>query len=135
VAGGEPLLYKPLLDLLRSARSSGMLNTLTSNGPLLTAARMHELAPWLDLVAISIDGSPRQHDLMRGQAVALSRTVANFKHARASGVPFALIFTLTQFNVDELEFIVRLAASEGARGVQIHPLTLYDLVPGRRIPC
>ena len=44
---------------------------------------------------------------------------------RASGVPFGLIFTLTQHNAASLDFVVRLAAEHGARSVQVHPLTLH----------
>ncbi|HEY1301040.1 MAG TPA: hypothetical protein VGF07_11125, partial [Stellaceae bacterium] len=48
----------------------------------------------------------------------------NLAVVRASGVPFGFIFTLTQHNCDSLDFVVRLAAAQGARSVQVHPLTL-----------
>ena len=56
---------------------------------------------------------------------AFARTVANLDVIALSGVPFGLIFTLTQHNVDSLEFVVRLAADTAPRSVQVHPLTLY----------
>jgi sulfatase maturation enzyme AslB (radical SAM superfamily) len=125
VSGGEPLLYAPLADLLAHARALGMLTTITSNGMLATPARWDTLAPFVDALAISIDGRPAEHDAFRRREGAFARTVANFKNIRSSGVPFGLIFTLTQHNVDSLEFIVRLAAEHSARAVQVHPLTLY----------
>jgi len=79
----------------------------------------------LDAVAISIDGRPDEHDRIRRRPGAFERTVANLETIRSSGVPFGFIFTLTQFNADSVEFVVRLAAETGARGVQIHPLTLH----------
>lgn len=124
VSGGEPLLYKPLPELLCSARRLGMLTTVTSNGMLLTADRWDLLAPLVDVLAISIDGSPAAHDRIRCQEGAFERTAGNLEIIRSSGVPFGFIFTLTQFNVDDLEFVVRLAAEKGARSVQVHPLTL-----------
>jgi MoaA/NifB/PqqE/SkfB family radical SAM enzyme len=83
------------------------------------------LAGFVDLVAISIDGLPQEHDQIRGQCGAFNQALAGLEVIRASGVPFAFIFTLTQFNVDSLGFVVELAAACGANGVQVHPLTLY----------
>ncbi len=124
VSGGEPLLYKPLPRLLEHARSLGMLATLTTNGMLATSAVWDALAPFVDVAAISIDGTPQEHDAIRGRKGAFAMTIANLETIRTSGVPFGFIFTLTQHNVDSLEFVVRLAADRGARGVQVHPLTL-----------
>ena len=125
VSGGEPLLYGPLPELLARARELGMLTTVTSNGMLLTPRRWDPLAGLVDVLAVSIDGTPEEHDLIRRREGAFARTVANLEIARAWGGPFGFIFTLTQHNVDSLEFVVRLAAAEGARSVQVHPLTLY----------
>jgi MoaA/NifB/PqqE/SkfB family radical SAM enzyme len=118
-------MYSRLDELLVRARSLGMVTTLTSNGTLLNAKRWGAVAPFVDVLAISIDGTPTEHDAIRRSAGAFVRTVANLEVVRASGVPFGFIFTLTQHNADSLEFVVRLAAAEGARSVQVHPLTLY----------
>jgi MoaA/NifB/PqqE/SkfB family radical SAM enzyme len=124
VSGGEPLLYRELPRLLERARALGMLTSITTNGMLATPRRFDPVAPLLDVVAISIDGTHAGHDAIRGRRGALRRTLDNLPTVRASGVPFGFIFTLTQHNVDSLEFVVRLAAAEGARSVQVHPLTL-----------
>ena len=86
--------------------------------------RWEPLAELVDVLAISIDGTPAEHDEIRRRDGALARTIANLDTVRASGVPFGFVFTLTQYNVDSLEFVVRLAAAEGARSVQVHPLRL-----------
>jgi MoaA/NifB/PqqE/SkfB family radical SAM enzyme len=125
VSGGEPLLYRPLAELLARARDLEMVTTMTSNGMLATAARWAPVAPFLDVVAISIDGRPSEHDAIRCRQGAFARTVANLEVVRRSGVPFGFIFTHTQHNVDSVEFVVRLAAENGARSVQVHPLTLH----------
>jgi sulfatase maturation enzyme AslB (radical SAM superfamily) len=125
VSGGEPLLYGALEDLLRRARAHGMVTTVTTNGMLATQVRWGRLAPWIDVAAISVDGRPDEHDAMRRRPGAFARTRANLQVVRESGVPFALIFTLTQHNADSIEFVVRLAAEAGAQSVQVHPLTLH----------
>ena len=82
------------------------------------------------MLAISIDGPPEEHDEIRRREGAFARTAANLEVVRASGTPFGFIFTLTQHNADSLEFVVRLAADEGARSVQVHPLTLVGRAAG-----
>jgi MoaA/NifB/PqqE/SkfB family radical SAM enzyme len=124
VSGGEPLMYRPLAALLSRARELGLLTSLTTNGIPATAKRWLPLAPLIDVAAISIDGRPDEHDALRGCDGAFARTLANLETIRASGVAFGFIFTLTRHNCDSLEFVVRLAAREGARSVQVHPLTL-----------
>jgi MoaA/NifB/PqqE/SkfB family radical SAM enzyme len=113
-----------------------MLNTITTNGMLITRSRWEQLAPLVDVLAVSIDGREQEHDRIRRQEGAFARTVANLEIIRESRVPFGFIFTLTQFNVDSLEFVVRLALETGARSVQVHPLTLHGraalTMPGAR---
>lgn len=125
VSGGEPLLYRYLAEILCFARGLGMVTTITSNGMLITPNRWQLLAPLVDVLAISIDGTPLEHDRIRCRDGAFAGTVARLETVRASGVPFGIIFTLTQHNADSLEFVVRLAAEHGARSVQVHPLTLH----------
>jgi Fe-coproporphyrin III synthase len=125
VSGGEPLLYGSLVPLLSKARSLGMVTTITTNGMLATRTRWAALASLIDVVAISIDGRPEGHDAIRRCDGAFARTVENLEVIRASGVAFGFIFTLTQYNIDSLEFVVRLAHEQGARSVQVHPLTLH----------
>ena len=124
LSGGEPLLYRSLAELLSYARNVGMLTTITTNGMLATSDCWEPLAPFIDVAAISIDGTPAEHDTIRRCKGAFDCTVNNLEVIRASGVPFGFIFTLTQHNVNSLEFVVRLAAQQGARSVQVHPLTL-----------
>ncbi|WUR12859.1 radical SAM protein [[Empedobacter] haloabium] len=124
VSGGEPLMYGELHALLSHARELGMTTTMTTNGMLATARRWSPLAPLVDFLAVSIDGLPAEHDAIRGQAGAFDKTVRHLDVIRASGTAFGFIFTLTQHNVDSLEFVVRLAAQTGARAVQVHPLTM-----------
>ena len=125
LSGGEPMIYPGLEALLEQGKEIGMVTTVTSNGMLLSPARWKPVAGLVDVLAISIDGRPEEHDRIRGREGAFDRTVANLATVRSSGTPFGFIFTLTQHNVDSLDFVVRLAAREGARSVQVHPLTLH----------
>jgi MoaA/NifB/PqqE/SkfB family radical SAM enzyme len=125
VSGGEPLLYDELGALLAHGRALGMVTSLTTNGMLATPARWSRIAPLLDVAAVSIDGTPSEHDAIRRHDGAFAATLRHLAVIRASGVPFGLLFTLTQHNVASLAFVVQLAAEQGARSVQVHPLTLH----------
>ena len=131
VSGGEPLLYRGLARLLAHARAHGMKTTMTTNGMLATYHRFGPIAPLVDVLAVSIDGRPGEHDRIRGRAGAFDRTLENLEVLRDTGVAFGFIFTLTRHNVDSLEFVVRLAAEQGAKSVQVHPLTLHGRATAR----
>jgi len=121
-SGGEPLLYRPLRELLVHAHGLGMATTATTNGMLLDARRLAALKGALDLLAISLDGVPESHDRMRAKTGAFAAMAARLAGLRDSGIPFGFLFTLTQHNLHELEWVASFALREGARLLQIHPL-------------
>jgi len=121
-SGGEPILYKQLSELLEHAHACGLLTTVTSNGMLLNEERIEMLEGRADLLAISLDGVPASHNLMRAQENAFEIMAARLGNIRNSGIPFGFIFTLTQQNLDELEWVANFAYQQGARLLQIHPL-------------
>src|ERR1700712_2534131 len=125
VSGGEPLLSADLGPLLARARRLDLMTSVVTNGMLINQSRRWQaVAPLIDLLSISIDGTEAEHDELRGRVGAYARTVSNLATVRASGVDFSLLFTLTQFNVTSLESVVQLAAREGAHAVQVHPLAI-----------
>jgi MoaA/NifB/PqqE/SkfB family radical SAM enzyme len=122
ISGGEPLLYKPLRELLEHAHQCGMITTVTSNGMLLTERRLETLRGVVDLLAISLDGGPASHNRMRASERAFEMMAARLDGVRRSGIPFGFIFTLTQHNLHELDWVANFALEQGAKLLQIHPL-------------
>ncbi|HLM98233.1 MAG TPA: radical SAM protein [Bryobacteraceae bacterium] len=121
-SGGEPVLYEDLGQLLMHAKELGFRTTVTSNGMLLDRKRMAMLTGCTDVLAISLDGVPESHNRMRASDEAFERMQANLERVRLSGITFGFIFTLTQFNVNEIDWAARFAVEQGARLLQIHPL-------------
>lgn len=121
-SGGEPLMYRPLRALLLHARGLGLLTTVTTNGMLLDARRIESLQGAAGLVAISLDGTPASHDRMRGHPRAFATMARRLPALREAGLPFGFIFTLTQFNLDELIWAAEFAVAQGAALLQVHPL-------------
>lgn len=122
LSGGEPLLYEHLHALLGHAHGLGMVTTVTTNGMMLDAPRLSRLQGLVSLIAISIDGIPESHNRIRNHPRAFSQMKSNLEYVRASEIPFGFIFTLTQHNVDELDWVARFALEQGAGLLQIHPL-------------
>jgi MoaA/NifB/PqqE/SkfB family radical SAM enzyme len=121
-SGGEPILYPHLKDALRAAKELGMRTTITSNGMLLTEARLASLSAWVDVLAISLDGVPESHNRMRACNYAFERMHASLEAVRKSGIDFGFIFTLTLHNVNEVDWAAGYAVEQGAKLFQIHPL-------------
>lgn len=122
ISGGEPLLYKPLPTLLAHAKNLGMTTAIASNGMFLDESRLSELKGIVDTIAISLDGTPESHNRMRNSSLAFAKMAANLDRLEKSEINFGFIFTLTQYNLDELEWVVNFASERGAKLLQIHPL-------------
>jgi MoaA/NifB/PqqE/SkfB family radical SAM enzyme len=99
-----------------------MLTTVTSNGMLVTERHLAELAPHLDLLALSLDGPPESHNRMRASEHAFAGMHKRLEGIRDSGISFGFIFTLTLSNVHELDWVASFAVEQGASLLQIHPL-------------
>lgn len=121
-SGGEPLLYRPLPQLLRHTRSQGMRTAMATNGMLLDERHLDAIAPCIDLIAISIDGIPKSHNYIRAHDNAFEIMASHLENLRQRGMPFGFIFTLTQHNLHELQWVADFAIEQGAKLLQIHPL-------------
>ena len=95
---------------------------MTTNGMLLTRRLLESLRGRVDVLAISLDGVPDSHNRVRASDVAFSKMAARLEGVREAGIPFGFIFTLTQHNLGELDWVARFALEQGARLLQIHPL-------------
>jgi MoaA/NifB/PqqE/SkfB family radical SAM enzyme len=122
VSGGEPLMYRPLPELLAAGRRLGLVTALTTNGMLLDERRVATLSGVLDLLVISLDGTPASHDRMRNDPRAFATMAGRLAGVRRAGLRFGFLFTLTQYNLHELDWVAEFAAEQGAELLQIHPL-------------
>ena len=66
-AGGEPTLAPHLPDLIRAARFHGLTTSIVTNGSRLTEKWLDELAPYLDIIALSIDSVDPETQLTIGR--------------------------------------------------------------------
>jgi MoaA/NifB/PqqE/SkfB family radical SAM enzyme len=124
-SGGEPLVYKPVCKLLAHAHECGMTTTMTSNGMLLDEQHLQKLQGHVDLIAISLDGKPTFHNRIRANEQAFEIMQTRLEGIRQSNIPFGFIFTVTRYNIQDLEWVTNFALTAGAKLLQIHPLAEF----------
>lgn len=68
-AGGEPLLRKDLPELIRYAKSLGLVTSIISNGQLITADWIKSVYGHLDQIGISVDSALPSRRVQMGRAI------------------------------------------------------------------
>ncbi len=115
-SGGEPMVRKDILELIRYAVHSGRRAVVSTNGTLITgelAAKLHEIG--LSYVGISLDGLEEVHDAFRQVRGAFGRAMTAIDNCREVGLKVGLRFTINRLNYREIPGI-------------------FDLVEQKRIP-
>ncbi len=111
VLGGEPFLYRELLDFARANRDSYFL--VFSNGTLLDQEKIAELAEIGNIAPmLSVEGSQALTDERRGPGT-YERVMRVMDDLGRAGVPFGFSATVTRRNWDALisdEFVDPLVA-------------------------
>jgi pyruvate-formate lyase-activating enzyme len=122
LSGGEPLLYRPLEELLTFARAEGFVTGLVTNGMLLETARARRILGLLDLVAVSIDGEPDLHNRIRNAPNAFEKMERGLAVIRETGTRFGILHSVTRESWASLLWLADFAAERGASLLQLHPL-------------
>ncbi len=130
ISGGEPLVRKDALEILRHSCDLGILTGIVTNGTFINEKVANELAEMgMFNVNISLDGFRKETHLhFRGKD--FEKTMNAFtllKEARVRhGVDLRILtkFTLMGYNLDESIELVEWAKDFGLDGVMMQPLEL-----------
>ena len=130
LTGGEPLLRRDILEIVRYAHGRGLWVVVGTNGvkitPTLAALLQKEGVRGLSLSLDALDAG--RHDRFRRVTGAWRNTVDGAGILAAAGLPFIVQTTVGAHNVDELEAIAAFAhESLGAKVWNV-----YFLVPTGR---
>lgn len=121
--GGEPLIRRDAVELMRFARSAGIRHShLNTNAILLTPAKLDEvLDAGVRSFNVSIDGPRTLHDRIRGRKGAFDRSIEHLRNLIAQRERYRLKvrmnFTVMRENASALPEIALLAQ---ALGVQLY---------------
>ncbi len=130
LTGGEPLLRRDIVEIVRYAVAKGLWAVVGTNGVKITEnlARILE-AEGVRGLALSLDAlDPQRHDAFRRVRGAWENTVEGAKILTRVGLPFIVQTTVGAHNRDELEAIAAFAHDE--LGAKVW--NLYFLVPSGR---
>lgn len=104
--GGEPLLRDDICLLIRHAKSKKLMVSLSSNGTFFP--EKIEQIQGLDVLNLSFEGSPKTHDLLRGQG-SYHEVIHALGLAVRRGFNVRLCMTLSKLNLDETDFVLEIA--------------------------
>lgn len=130
LTGGEPLLRRDILEIIRHASERKLWVVVGTNGVRVTeslaAVLEREGARGLSLSLDALD--PEAHDRFRRVRGAWRNTVEGARILRAAGLPFIVQTTVGKHNTADLEAIAAFAHAE--LGAKVW--NLYFLVPTGR---
>jgi AdoMet-dependent heme synthase len=130
LTGGEPLLRRDILEIVRYANAKGLWVVVGTNGvkvtPTLAALLLKEGVRGLSLSLDALD--PERHDHFRRVKGAWRNTVEGARILKDVGLPFIVQTTVGAHNLGELEQIAAFAHE----ALQASVWNLYFLVPTGR---
>lgn len=135
-SGGEALVHPSLPELVRHARSRGLVVTLKTNGLLLVEMSAALAAAGAGRVEVSLYGAAAAtHDAFVQVPGSFERSVAGIRAARAAGLTARVSFVLSRRNADEVPAMLELARSLGVPcGMDPHLTERYDGASSGRAP-
>jgi MoaA/NifB/PqqE/SkfB family radical SAM enzyme len=114
----EPMLYKPILDLINYTKKNEMPFWLLTNGINLTKYAKELVELDVDSVRISLDGPEEVHDKVRGAKGAFNKTIAGVKllleemERKGSKLNLGFYFTINDFNYSSIYDLIKVLDSE-----------------------
>jgi MoaA/NifB/PqqE/SkfB family radical SAM enzyme len=133
LCGGEPLISEIIFDVIKFAKDSGLKVILTTNGTLITEDSAKKIIQsGLDIITISVDGAKSAtHDKIRVQPGAFDKIMQGIKYLNdcpgSKGLIKVMIFTLSNYNFEELEEYFSLAKSLSIDALYITSVVLDNV--------
>ncbi|WP_327676344.1 radical SAM protein [Kitasatospora sp. NBC_00458] len=117
--GGEPFVYKDLTRVVRHAKQElGLQVEICTNGYRIER-RLTEIAPYLDLLRVSLEGIGVTNDHIR-KFGSYQGALSALGLARELGVATGATMTVTARNIDEVVPLARTLQDYGVRQLKLH---------------
>jgi len=118
--GGEVFLYRGWERIARRLSDGGAGVNIITNGFLLGDEQIEQIkSAQLTNVGISLDGMEENHDRIRGVRTSFRRVLKAFERLNREDVPIAVVTTLLDFNLADLEPMYDLLVAHGVAGWQL----------------
>ncbi|MDP8012237.1 MAG: radical SAM protein [Thermoplasmata archaeon] len=133
--GGEPMLRKDILDIIKIAKGNDLYTSMSSNGFFIDSINAKSLKEaGLDQIQISIDSPSEEiNDNIRGQG-SFGKAVKAIHNLKKVNMKVSIGFTITK-NFYDVETMVNFASQIGINVLNIsiaEPFgraMLYDIIP------
>jgi radical SAM protein with 4Fe4S-binding SPASM domain len=131
--GGEIFFYRGWEKVARRMADGGALVNIITNAYSLGDAEIAQIKEAnLSNVGISLDGMEKNHDLIRGKKGAYQRVLRAFERLNRAGIPLAVVTSLLDFNVTDLDQIHDLLAANRVEIWQLQIVTGMGNIAGRQ---
>ncbi len=115
IGGGEPFMRPDFLDLMDHAHDKGIVTCISTNGTLIDEQIARRLDHPLVYIQVSLDGAGEQsNDAIRGRG-SFKKVMNALAHLRNRNIEVSINCVLTRRSFPELDQLVSLAASFGAK--------------------
>ena len=112
-SGGEALLRPDTPALVAHAKSRGLFTSLNTNG-WLVEDHFEALAPALDMLVVSLDGTEAEHDAACARPGSYTRVIRVLDRAQRAGLTTATITVLGPWNRHCLPHVLDVCGRYGA---------------------
>lgn len=102
-SGGEILLHKDCLEIVKYAKNLGLIVRLKSNGTLWTKEKIEEIAKFIDDIQISIDGINEEMNAKVRGAFNFDKALFSVGEFIKCGAKVIIATTPTYDNIKEIE--------------------------------
>jgi heme d1 biosynthesis radical SAM protein NirJ len=113
LSGGEPLLHPDIFAISQRAKDMGFYVALSSNGTLITAENIEQIASInYQYIGVSLDGMREAHDNFRQKQGSFAASLAGIRLCRKHRIKAGIRFTLTQDNAGDFPAMLQLMETE-----------------------
>ena len=106
-SGGEPMLWKGIIDLIEYTKSKGIITMLITNGELLTKRRLDRLEKCLDWLNLPLEGSnAKMNELMTRKKGHFDRVIKLLERVKKKKIKLKINTVASRLNKDDIENII-----------------------------
>lgn len=110
LSGGEALLKEGIEEVIKTAREQRLRTVVLSNAINLDSNQLKRISPYIDGIAVGLDGLYSSNDDIRGKG-SFERTVTGLERIAEAGIELSLTTLITPKSISQLtqfpEFISR----------------------------
>lgn len=124
ISGGEPFLYpEDMTQIINCANRLDLNVNIESNGTIICESVLKLFNPQKTYINISLDGyDADSHNEIRGRTDAFQRTLTGIKQVQTAGIPFGIIHTIHDGNVQGIDSLIGLLNEISVNELKLNPV-------------